>query len=280
MFTVSTNTTHLRSEEYADSDATLAEGEKQCEALLKSIKLWRRKCATHTQNPTPAAEPAAAAPDAVPATAAADTPAAEVVVAPKKAPDVRLDWFQTATTVTVCFFIKMGQQMSGSTDHASVDIKHNQLTVSIKLKDGSKYDWKANPLFGEVDVATSTTSVKHMKVELVLTKKHSGEQWDKLEGTPSVAQFKEKVSAYPTSNKKGINWATHSVEEEDDAPEGNDALNTLLKDIYGKGDPATQQAMNKSFTESNGTVLSTNWSEVGSKKVEGQAPKGMVEQKW
>ena len=262
------NTTHLRSEEYADSDATLAEGEKQCEALLKTLKMWRRKCATHT---TPAAEPAAAtaAPDAVPA---------EVVTAPKKAPDVRLDWFQTATTVTVCFFIKMGQQMSGSTDHASVDIKHHQLTVSIKLKDGSKYDWKANPLFGEVDVATSTTSVKHMKVELVLTKKHSGEQWDKLEGTPSVAQFKEKVSAYPTSNKKGVNWATHSVSDEDIA-EGDPTMNTF-KDIYSKGDLATQQAMNKSFLESNGTVLSTNWANVGHKKVEGQAPAGMVEKKW
>jgi hypothetical protein len=32
--------------------------------------------------------------------------------------------------------------------------------------------------------------------------------------------------------------------------------------------------------ESNGTVLSTNWKEVGSKKVEGSLPDGMEMKKW
>lgn len=32
--------------------------------------------------------------------------------------------------------------------------------------------------------------------------------------------------------------------------------------------------------ESNGTVLSTNWKEVGSKKVEGSPPDGMEMKKW
>lgn len=32
--------------------------------------------------------------------------------------------------------------------------------------------------------------------------------------------------------------------------------------------------------ESNGTVLSTNWKEVGSKKVEGSPPEGMEVKKW
>jgi suppressor of G2 allele of SKP1 len=38
--------------------------------------------------------------------------------------------------------------------------------------------------------------------------------------------------------------------------------------------------MNKSFQESGGTVLSTNWSEVGTKKVEGTPPKGLEMHKW
>jgi len=38
--------------------------------------------------------------------------------------------------------------------------------------------------------------------------------------------------------------------------------------------------MQKSFVESNGTVLSTNWSEIGSKKVETQAPGGMEVKKY
>ena len=38
--------------------------------------------------------------------------------------------------------------------------------------------------------------------------------------------------------------------------------------------------MNKSFVESNGTTLSTNWSEIGSKVTEGQAPDGMELKKY
>lgn len=35
-----------------------------------------------------------------------------------------------------------------------------------------------------------------------------------------------------------------------------------------------------SQVESNGTVLSTNWKEVGAKKVEGSPPDGMELKKW
>lgn len=38
--------------------------------------------------------------------------------------------------------------------------------------------------------------------------------------------------------------------------------------------------MMKSFQESNGTVLSTNWAEVGSKKVECTPPDGMEAKPW
>lgn len=38
--------------------------------------------------------------------------------------------------------------------------------------------------------------------------------------------------------------------------------------------------MMKSFVESNGTVLSTNWKEVGAKKIECTPPEGMEVHKW
>ena len=38
--------------------------------------------------------------------------------------------------------------------------------------------------------------------------------------------------------------------------------------------------MNKSFVESGGTVLSTNWGDVGSKTVEGTPPQGLEMKKW
>jgi suppressor of G2 allele of SKP1 len=40
-------------------------------------------------------------------------------------------------------------------------------------------------------------------------------------------------------------------------------------------DPDTQRAMMKSYQESNGTVLSTNWKEVGTGEVEMKPPEGM-----
>lgn len=40
------------------------------------------------------------------------------------------------------------------------------------------------------------------------------------------------------------------------------------------------RAMMKSFVESNGTVLSTNWKEVGAKKIECTPPEGAELHKW
>lgn len=41
-----------------------------------------------------------------------------------------------------------------------------------------------------------------------------------------------------------------------------------------------RRAMMKSFTESNGTSLSTNWDEVGKGKVETVPPEGVEAKKW
>ncbi|EYU19596.1 hypothetical protein MIMGU_mgv11b019196mg, partial [Erythranthe guttata] len=68
--------------------------------------------------------------------------------------------------------------------------------------------------------------------------------------------------------------------EKDEKLDGDAALNKFFKDIYGDADEDTKRAMSKSFIESNGTVLSTNWKEVGAKKVEGSAPDGMELKKW
>ena len=38
--------------------------------------------------------------------------------------------------------------------------------------------------------------------------------------------------------------------------------------------------MVKSYTESGGTVLSTNWDDVKNRHVDGSAPKGQVMHKW
>ncbi|KAJ0099719.1 hypothetical protein Patl1_20240 [Pistacia atlantica] len=88
---------------------------------------------------------------------------------------------------------------------------------------------------------------------------------------------------YPSS-KPTKDWdkleAQVKKEEKDEKLDGDAALNKFFQDIYADADEDTRRAMKKSFVESNGTVLSTNWKEVGSKKVEGSPPDGMEMKKW
>lgn len=53
----------------------------------------------------------------------------------------------------------------------------------------------------------------------------------------------------------------------------------ICRDIYANADEDTRRAMVKSYVESNGTSLSTNWQEVGSKTMETLPPQGMEPKK-
>lgn len=90
--------------------------------------------------------------------------------------------------------------------------------------------------------------------------------------------------SYPTSSHVHRNWdklaADIEKEEKNEKLEGDAALNQLFQKIYGEGSDEVKRAMNKSFVESNGTVLSTNWADVGSKKVECKPPDSMEFKKY
>jgi suppressor of G2 allele of SKP1 len=77
--------------------------------------------------------------------------------------------------------------------------------------------------------------------------------------------------AYPSAKKK--NWDAIAKTIEEDKPEGEEALNKVFQDIFANGSEDQRRAMMKSFVESGGTVLSTNWEDVGNRKVEGSPPK-------
>jgi len=124
------------------------------------------------------------------------------------------------------------------------------------------------------------------------------EKGNELEGStaekPSVAkqveesdesQTKKIVHSYPTSSKKGPkNWDAIErqvmKEEEEEELEGDAAVNKMFQKIYRDSPDDVKKAMMKSYSESGGTCLSTDWKEVSKKEQKVQPPSGMEFKKW
>ncbi|KAI0835182.1 SGS-domain-containing protein [Hypoxylon sp. FL0890] len=87
------------------------------------------------------------------------------------------------------------------------------------------------------------------------------------------------AQAYPTSSKKGaVNW-DKIADGDDDEEKGGD-VNTFFQKLYKDADDDTRRAMMKSYVESNGTSLSTNWAEAKDKTYKTQPPDGAEARKW
>ncbi|KAI6182674.1 hypothetical protein M3Y97_00406100 [Aphelenchoides bicaudatus] len=88
-------------------------------------------------------------------------------------------------------------------------------------------------------------------------------------------------SSKDSSNKQSLSdkykkWDQIAKEaDEDPECDNRDELDKFFKTIYKDLDDDGRKAMMKSFTESGGTVLSTNWKDVGQKKVDVKPPEGM-----
>lgn len=93
--------------------------------------------------------------------------------------------------------------------------------------------------------------------------------WDKLASDLTAKKPKDKAKGKGKGkDKKDGSDSDDDAEDDYDSDLGGDAVDGFFKKLYAGADPDTRRAMMKSFTESNGTSLSTNWNEVGSKKVE------------
>ncbi|KAL1840459.1 hypothetical protein VTJ49DRAFT_456 [Mycothermus thermophilus] len=84
--------------------------------------------------------------------------------------------------------------------------------------------------------------------------------------------------AYPTSSRKGPKDWDKLGDDEDDLDKGD--VNYFFKQLYRNATPEQQRAMMKSFIESNGTALSTDWNDVKDRKVETVPPEGVEPKKW
>ena len=147
------------------------------------------------------------------------------------------------------------------------------------------------PLWGHV-TPNFTVRVLAPKIEIVLKKKEPSVTWVALtrDATQSPAsssavasqaasaEADSSLSARPSSK-----WDTLDLSDADDAPpagSGDAELNAFFQKLYADADPDTRRAMIKSFQESGGTALSTNWEDVSKQTMEVRAPDGMVARKF
>jgi suppressor of G2 allele of SKP1 len=223
----------------------------------------------------------------------AEEPAAPKPVMPTPANKIKHDWYQSNDSVTVNILAK------GAPKDATVEIEKNTLSVSFPITGSSSdYHFSAEPLYAAIDPTQSKFRVTPNKVEITLRKAAPGVKWHNLEGDREIeAEDKDKdeskttipthilasksttenAPVYPTSSKSGAkNWDKLAKEDLDDKDEmEGDETSNFFKTLF-KGSSAEQQrAMMKSYQESGGTVLSTDWSSVGSKTVVPEPPEGM-----
>lgn len=106
-----------------------------------------------------------------------------------------------------------------------------------------------------------------------------------LASIPSSAAPATSAPRKPRKNWDGITSeilaSDKPVAPDQDPNAGGDAaVNEFFQKLYADADDDTRRAMMKSFSESGGTTLSTNWEEVGKGKVEVKPPEGSEWKKW
>jgi suppressor of G2 allele of SKP1 len=217
-------------------------------------------------------------------------------VVPTPANKIKHDWYQSNDSVTVNILAKGAPK-----DNTVVEFEKDTLSISFPITgSASDYHFSADPLYASIDPTQSKFRVTPNKVEVTLKKAAPGVKWHNLEGDRKVEaevtnenkatipshvltnKTQESAPAYPTSSKSGAkNWDKLAKEDldEKDEMEGDETSN-FFKTLYKGSSPEQQRAMMKSYQESGGTVLSTDWSSVGSKTVVPEPPEGMEAKKY
>lgn len=102
-------------------------------------------------------------------------------------------------------------------------------------------------------------------------------RYNRPKTAPDTKPAEKTANAYPSSSKTGAkNWDKIGEEGSDDESD----VNLFFKKLYRNATPEQQRAMMKSFTESNGTSLSTDWNDVKARTVETVPPEGVEAKKW
>jgi suppressor of G2 allele of SKP1 len=233
------------------------------------------------ENTVPAVEKAAVAPSSS-APAPQSMPASTLDPVTDK---IKFDWYQNSNGINISLFIKNTPK-----DKVSIDFTQTSISISFPLPNGSDFFYEFSPLAGLIDPKASTFRVFGTKIEFNLVKADTT-KWPALLGE-GASNLKDDRSAHLVTAEKAQKFLNSSIgvkkwdsivrdevaelekEENDNDP------NAFFKTIFANADPDTQRAMMKSYTESNGTALSTSWEDASKRKFETVPPEGLEARKW
>ena len=172
-------------------------------------------------------------------------------------------------------------------DPSASSYKVSQVKLELKMAKAHPGPWtdlEAAPNVEAEEAANSVTRVD----DVIAGDGVSGDQpvLSATNGSSSASDHVVEAEAAPVPTTKPAgrspkNWdkiAKEIEEEEKNSEEGN--VDDFFRKLYEGADPDARRAMVKSMQESGGTVLSTNWSEVGKNKVEVKPPDGCEFKKW
>ncbi|WVQ61922.1 uncharacterized protein L199_000055 [Kwoniella botswanensis] len=223
------------------------------------------------------------------------------------------DYYQSLTHLTLSVYMK-GYGVEGIKDNVKVEFDTRKITINLPpLPSGPGAEGRTisfEPLFDEIGTEGSTYRVLNTKIEIKVLKINpinwpsllsdpdststGGPSSSSSQRTTIVSPAPAPSEATPTpapttevKKKEKKNWdkvlEDELVEDQSDDKDpnsgGDAALQKFFSQIYGNADPDTRRAMIKSFTESGGTTLSTDWSNIGKERTPVRPPEGMEEKK-
>ena len=231
---------------------------------------WAAKCdadivtidATASDQAQPKVTPA-------PSQSARTMPMHDAAAAPKPQPpksNVRMEWYESKTHVNIEIYAKNVVK-----EESVIEINDDSVKFILKRPEKEDYTFETQ-LFASVIPAESTWNINRFKFEARLKKLRQSDKWRSLDHDGTIVskivqvgvdarRMNVKKQAHDREMKKFTDTELKDYKEDDSAA-------ALFRTLYKDGDEDMRRAMMKSYTESNGKVLSTNWDEVKKKKVE------------
>ena len=161
---------------------------------------------------------------------------------------IKLEYYQTSDKIVITLYEK-------NLDEAQVKVDCQ--AKRLKVTHGEKVLLNSS-LCKEVTPESMTFVIRPRKIEITLKKVESA-QWECLED-----KRQDELDAKKTPTDR---WAKLIQEDEAEDFEAKD-VDGVLKKIFANCDDDAKKAMMKSWSESGGKVLNTNWDECKGKKVE------------